>query len=161
MIQPHVRPASIKDTKFIAQHMRESDVMEIRAASGLTPLEALQHSIILSDTTLVGSADRPFCIFGVAPSPNPLAGIVWLLGTDEIIQHRRAFLAQCRDWLDRFHDTYPVLFNFVDERNTVHVHWLKWLGAVFIHRHPEFGKERRPFLEFVHVRRRISRPPGR
>ncbi len=85
---------------------------------------------------------------------DDLTGAVWLLGSDALTQPplRRQFLVEGTVYLDTLHRFRPLLWNVVDERNTLHVRWLKWMGFTFINRHPYYGAEQRPFLEFVRLK---------
>ncbi|OQW34870.1 MAG: hypothetical protein A4E20_01450 [Nitrospira sp. SG-bin2] len=125
------------------------------AISGLTPEERLPEVRLYPGIlcTILDNADLPAGMFGVVPTDD-LAGAVWLLGSEALVRDplRRQFIREGRSWLDRLHAFRPLLHNVVDERNTLHVHWLKKLGFVFIKRHPAYGYEQRPFLEFVRLR---------
>lgn len=149
--KPHVRPLEPLDVKLLAPRLRQADVNEIQASSGLPPLEALSRSIDLSSTVMIGATDEPFCIFGCGPTPIPDLGVMWMVGTPAVQLHQRALLRECRQWIDRFHRQYRTLFNFVDERNETHIRWLRWLGVQFVARHEHHGIARIPFLEFIHV----------
>lgn len=46
----------------------------------------------------------------------------------------------------------PILFNCVDQRNEVHINWLRWLGFKFVRIIPEYGIQKLPFIEFVRIR---------
>ncbi len=119
--------------------------------NGEEPLDAMVSGFIYSDnprTVLVG--DTPVAMFG-SGEVEPGVGAVWLLGTDGIHDISRQFLRESKHWLEQLHDNYEMLFNYVDERNTVHIKWLKWLGFKFINRHEQFGVENRPFFEFVRI----------
>lgn len=134
---------------IIAPRMREADRLEIQAASGKTPREALEFSIGRSDiahTVLFG--DEPAAMFGVG-YVNIINGIgaPWLLGTDAVERNYRHFLRGSRWWRDRMLERYAVLTNLVDDRNTVSKRWLSWLG--FSLSDPIiFGVEERPFRKF-------------
>jgi hypothetical protein len=138
------------DIEWMAPRLRLADQQEVMAAGYSSPLAALQSGFNDSDRLTVGvdEQDRPVVIFGRCPM-DPLAAAIWLLATDEISKHRVSFLRQSRHFVDEFHKGYPVLFNLVDERNELHVNWLRWLGLTFLKRHPSIGPENRPFLEFV------------
>jgi hypothetical protein len=62
-----------------------------------------------------------------------------------IKQLRKSYLVQT------LQQNYDVLFNLVDERNTLHIRWIQWCGFTFVNRHPALGAEQRPFLEFVRI----------
>lgn len=149
----HVRPASPSDALWLAPRLREADKAEVRAASGLDPAVALDFAVRSSRPSLAMMGDQGGCIglFGAAPTVDPLAGIVWMLATDDLERHSRQFLRESRPWIGQLHRAYPLLFNFVDARNEIHIRWLRWCGFTFINRHEEFGVERRPFYEFVRI----------
>lgn len=71
-------------------------------------------------------------MFGVG-SINVLAGVVapWLLGTDAATESPRQFMRMSRDFKAQLLVRYPVMRNFVDDRNVVSIRWLRWLGASF------------------------------
>lgn len=147
-----VRPSVLHDCALIADNIREADRREILAMSGKEPLEAMVNGFLYSDnprTVLVG--DTPVAMFG-SGEVEPGVGMVWLLGTDGIHDVSLWFLRVSSYWLSQLYDEYALLFNYVDERNTVHIKWLKWLGFTFINRHEQFGVENRPFFEFVRIK---------
>jgi hypothetical protein len=154
-----VRKANASDAATLAPNLRQADAREIKACSGSTPLQALthsyQHSLICY--TVEDDDGTVIAMFGVAESNRPDVGIVWMLAADRILNHRKQLIRECRTWIDRLHERFPVLWNLVDERNAVHVRWLRWLGCNFVARHEQAGVERIPFLEFIHV---CSRPRG-
>lgn len=113
--------------------MRQADRDEVEAVSGRTPYEALSLSFrksAVAHTALIGG--RPEVMFG-AGDINILAGVgaVWLLGTDAVERHHRAFLRGSIQWRDQLFERYDVMRNFVDVRNSVSIRWLEWLGATF------------------------------
>lgn len=149
----NIRHAEPYDVPWLAPYLRRSDVEEIQASHGLKPLEALQQSYDCSDICQVLTVNEwPLCMFGRAPITDKAASI-WMLGTSMLWKHRKELLRRTKDQVDLLHDRFPVLFNYVDERNEASIRWLKWAGARFIARHPRMGFERRPFLEFIHVKR--------
>lgn len=151
----YVREYRDGDAEYLAPKLRERDLQEIHAVSGLEPLPALLLCVRVSEVlcTIVGSDERPAGMFGVSPI-DEIAGAVWLLGTDELVKPplRRQFLSEGLRYLDKLHTYRELLCNVVDERNTVHVRWIKWMGFTFIKRHEAYGFEQRPFLEFVRIK---------
>lgn len=147
-----VRPATLADCEFLAPRLRQADLAEIQAASGLPPLVALHKSLQFSSEAYAAEDSAgAFALFGAAPSGLRNIGIVWMLGSDRLLKNRFQFLRESRLWLAQMHRTYRVLHNFVDLRNDVHIKWLEWVGCKFINAHPQLGHEGRPFLEFIHV----------
>jgi hypothetical protein len=60
-------------------------------------------------------------------------------------------LRECNHWIRKVTEGYDVVYNNIDKRNTLHIKWLKWLEFSFIKEMPQYGHEKRPFLEFVRI----------
>ena len=147
-----VRQALLSDPSFLAPLLRKSDVDEITASTGESPVEALTTALEVSRRTFtVLSSDTPVAMFGVADYSEGV-GSMWLLGSDELfLKHPITFLRESRRWIATLHEDYPVLWNVVDARNAIHIQWLRWLGCRFTRLHPEYGKAKLPFWEFQHA----------
>lgn len=147
-----VREATLHDAVRITPWLRQADLEEIQAASGLDPLEALVSSWAHSNLRLVVCDDAgvPWFFSGCSNAPwGNGEGSPWAVATTAIRFHKR-WLIEHTPALWSFSDQYfPVQRNFVDERNTAHIRWLRWSGCKIVRRHPTFGHEQRPFLEFV------------
>lgn len=141
-----IRPAELNDAMWLSTRLRQADVDEIQASSGDSPYLALFDGIRESDECWIAEDHEPIAIFGISPAPG--YGAVWMVGTDRFPKLARTLCRQTPLWLDRWLRLYPVIGNYVDERNTVHVRWLSRVGFTFTARHPVFGYEGRPFLEF-------------
>ncbi|MDP6213163.1 MAG: DUF2833 domain-containing protein [Candidatus Thalassarchaeaceae archaeon] len=151
-----IRPSIHSDIFYVAHRMREEDVAEVRAAGGLDPVQALIEGFKNSRQCYTAEwKGEPFIMFGVAPVDD-VSGAVWLLGTPTVTKARVAFLKESRRIIDEFHDDFPLLFNFVDARNKVHIRWIEWLGFTFINNHESFGFECREFLEFLRIRKCVN-----
>lgn len=50
------------------------------------------------------------------------------------------------------HEKYATLSNYVDERNTVHVKWLEWMGYKMMQRTTSYSLDGAPFLRFERTR---------
>lgn len=149
----YARKTKLTDILPVADNLREADRMEVAAASGRPPREVLLSCFFEGKpcVTLCNRNDQPVAMCGVVPLEDKWGGI-WLLGTDDLVTDkltRFSFLRQARAFVDELHKQYPVLGNCVDARNKVHVKWLQWMGFTFIAEHPNYGAERRVFLEFV------------
>ena len=149
----YVREAILEDAKTIAPLLRQADIQEIRASSGKSPVEALTLGVLLGKPTYTFTSPQGELggMFGVLPTAYPEAGAVWLLATGEVEKYPMTFLRHSREWIKTLHEDYPLLFNYVDGRNSLHIKWLKWMGFTFIRRHPEYGVEKRSFFEFVRM----------
>jgi len=149
--KPFVRPAVVDDVVYLSTCLRQADLDEIKANCGLDPKDALMVGFECSSQCYTGVYNNnPFIIFGATPTTEGV-GACWALGSDDLLKARREFLRQSEYWIDKLHEEYPLLFNYVDARNTVHIRWLKWLNFKFINLHKEFGEGRLPFYEFVRI----------
>lgn len=125
-------PARAAHVRPIARRMRKADADEVRASSGRSPAGALIYSLRKSSHAWTALVDgEPVVMFGVGDL-NILAGVAapWLLGTDAVERHYVAFLRNSVDFRDQLLRRYPVMRNFVDDRNRASKRWLLWLGAV-------------------------------
>lgn len=145
-----VRQATIEDVKDIAPRLRQSDVDEIKACSGNTPLDSLTKALELPSLGMwVGVyKGRAEVIFGCSHTPDQSIGVPWMVSTDVVRKSPRGFLQLSKRWLAGFSRQYPVLKNFVAAKNELHVRWLKWMGFEFTQLHEEHGVGKEPFWEF-------------
>ena len=146
---PYIKVSDLEDVKELSKNLRKEDLDEIKANSNTNPSHALYTGVRFSHLPLtVMNEDRVVMIMGVIPQGKNL-GMIWLLSSPEIKNISIAFLRNCKGVLDLYHKSFPVLYNYIDARNTVHLNWLKWLGFNFIKEHEKFGYEKRKFIEFV------------
>jgi len=152
----HTRIAVKTDIPFLADRLRKADREEVKASGGLSPRAALQRGWAHSEiarTIRTDNSGKPVAIYGVVRIDQELpSGGVWLLGTDDLTSYGMPFARRCGEHIEMLQESYPVLFNYVDARNSLHIRWLKWSGFRFIRRHECFGHEKRPFYEFIRVR---------
>lgn len=145
-----ITPATDADLVRLAPRLREADRVEVEAAGGRSPLDALRRSLALSVEAWSATAGgEPMCCWGVG-SLDLLAGVgsPWLLGSDLVERHPLAFLRRTRPTIRRWLDLFPVLANHVDVRNALSVRWLGWLG--FDVRQPvPYGPRGLPFHPFL------------
>ena len=125
-----VVPATLEHVLELAENMREADREEVWAAAHYTPEQAALFSLEASRDTTTGLADgKVVCMFGVgAAAIISTTGVPWLLTTDLVNKHAKPFLRRNKKVVKEMLVTYPFLRNYVDERNTVAIKWLRWLG---------------------------------
>jgi hypothetical protein len=153
-----VREASMEDVLDVAARLRPADHQETLAATGLPPEVLLPEALRSGRRMMVGLIfGRPEVLFGVDPVlGQPDVGIAWMVGTDAIDKNPIKFLRASRKIWDAYHDEFPFLTNFADARNTVHLRWLEWLGAVMVRRVERFGPHSQPFIEFLSICARLK-----
>lgn len=126
-------PAAEEDARELAPLLRTEDRAEIAALSGKDPAALLVESVRVSWEATTYRADGALiCIGGVAPlSLIGSTGVPWLMGTDLVPKHRRAFMRHSREAMPRWLARYPTLRNVVDARYAEAIRWLRWLGFRF------------------------------
>lgn len=125
----YIRPMQYADIFEIEKNLRSADRLELEAC-GQTALRSLKRAYTSHELTnyaiLSPMTGRPFGIFGV----NGINGIIWMVSTPEIENFKTKFLKGSRTVIETYHKQgIPVLWNWVDARNELHLKWLtKWLG---------------------------------
>lgn len=152
----HARPSNAFDVWAIASDMRPEDVAEVQAAGGGTPEMALLVGKNESDQCFTVYHPKypsvSLAMFGYKATEPGLCGVIWMLASNKLLTHRCAFLRSAGWWVDKIQEELPLVYNLVDERNRLHIKWLKWMGFTFLQRHSQFGPQKLPFLEFVRLR---------
>jgi len=149
----YVRPTLEKDLGHLAENLRDEDVAELKASSGLEPYKGLEMGFRFSRrcNTMCLENGTPIGIYGVADAKYKGLGSIWMLATPDLLKEQRQFLRECREGISEISQGYSCVFNYTDARNTVHHKWLKWCGFTFINEHKDFGKDGEPFYEFVKI----------
>lgn len=107
----------------IAPYLRQSDLQELDAMTGLPPAVAVAYSIAHSEKGYAAEIDgKPIAIFGVAD------GLIWLVATDDINNYPITFYRLSKKIFQKLKSGYIQLSNYVDTRNKLSLKWLKWLG---------------------------------
>lgn len=143
--------ARVEHLPDFARRIRLEDRLEAMAASGSPLIPALEEGIKVSEGTCwMALVDgKPAVIFGASPHPNkPEVGIIWLLGSEDILKYPLTFHKQAKRWLKVIHEKYPKVTNVADCRNVVHLQWIEKLGFRFTKMHQQYGPFGLPFVEF-------------
>jgi hypothetical protein len=142
-----VRMSKVNDIYWIADKMRKADRDEIKAVSGDDPSNVLASGIEYSRVCITFEyAGAPIAMCGVVGEFGGM-GIIWMLGTDEINNAAKEFMRLSRQYLKRILCLYPLLTNYVDDRNIKAIAWLKKLGAT-IYDPEKYGIENMLFRRF-------------
>lgn len=121
--------------RIIADQMRESDRLEIRAGWDQEPYEAmltaLWNSPCYACTAFIGL--EPLAMFGISHlSILGNSAQVWCFGTTAIDRHPLAFARASRWVLAEIHARASILTNWVDTSDTRALRWLAFLGARYV-----------------------------
>ena len=149
-MKPFLKVATLEEVHYLSTRLRQEDIDECKAHSNSKPLDALTIGVQNSHLpfAVYNNKHNPVFIVGVIPQGKNL-GMIWLLSSPEINNMPLTFLRHCKKVLECYNQTFPVLYNYIDARNTLHLKWLKWLGFQFIKVHQNFGYEQIKFIEFI------------
>lgn len=111
------------------EHIRPEDLEEVEVGEGRplrdTPVAALLKSgclCLVDDET-----DEVYALGGCADN------IIWMLCITRVETNKISFLRYTKATLKELLQSVPYyLYNAVYKKNTLHVKWLKWMGAKFI-----------------------------
>lgn len=129
------------DVLHIATHMRAADVAECNAVGYYDMVAVLREEVAISALCwAVHIGGEPAALVGVAPLTGLFGetGVPWLLGTDLVTRHRRAFIRTSNQYIVRMHSAFSHLLNFVHAENVQSVRWLRHAGFT-IHPAVPFG----------------------
>ena len=145
-LDKYVHPITIEAAKIVASNIREDDRKELEEGHGITPYDYL-----------LTEASYGTCVYFEVPNGRIAGmagveenGIVWMLCTDAINDYPITFAREAKRWIEARPE--PLLWNFMDPRNTVHKKLLRFLGFKFLRKVP-FGPNKLSFIEFCRVRK--------
>ena len=142
-----VRLAKPGDGFSLAPRLRPADLAELRASMGPQPAAVLLELSIPGNTYVaVDEHDAPQVFFG-AGDPECGAVAIYMVAAVGIERHAKQILQDAPHWIDVILQG-NTGHNYVDSRNTLHIRWLKRLGAVFTGAHRTFADPEVPFLKF-------------
>ena len=145
-----VRQSTQADVDYLADNLREEDRLEVLASHG-DPKTALQVGFNESEecwTFYVTDTNEIAGMYGLGKIDDT-TGMPWLLTAPAIQKVWLPFLRQSKEWVKEANTKYPVLTNYCDERYTVAIKWLQFVGFTFINKH-QIGNE--TFLEMVRIK---------
>ena len=147
----HLRKSKLSDLNHVVKHMRNMDKMEAFYQTGKQPEEALRLSYLYGQTNMAiaDDNDNPIGLCGVISD-----GCIWMVATDELFDNRKykiQLIREGRKWVNNLLKSYDLLYNMVYAENHSAIKWLKSLGFTFVNYHEEYGKESKPFYEFLRI----------
>lgn len=135
---------------MLAPLLREADRREIQAVYAESAEMVLVRGIAQSERcfTAADGEDRPVALFGVLRAARPGVGVPWMVASNELAAHRRFVIRHARCWLDCLQEGFAELWNCLDARNSEDLRWVRWCGFEVTGTIPDYGVEKRPFVEF-------------
>lgn len=125
-----ITPPRAGDAAELAANLRQQDIDELKAAGDRDPLASIEEASGNSRLAWTARVDGKLaCMFGARGyTLLGATGVPWMLGTDELLRHRRALVRLTPRYIGAMLAAYPRLVNAVHDRNTVSKEWLRRLG---------------------------------
>ena len=147
----YLRKSKLSDLNYVCQNMRQMDRLEGLYQTGKDPEDSLRLSYLFGERvlTIAGDKDQPMGLCGVVKD-----GCIWMVATDELFENKKyrfQLTKQGKTWVDNLLGSYKILYNYVYAENTSAIKWLKSLGFTFVNLHKEYGKQKKPFYEFLRI----------
>ncbi len=128
--------------------LREADRLELEALRGWTAEEELREAVRITPHARTCIAEgQVIAIFGDSRH-DEFIGIPWMVSSNAITRHARAFLACCYAVIQDMRTRHCYLVNFADTRNNIAIRWLKWCGFEFFNAIP-YGRDGELFHPFM------------
>ena len=122
----YIHPATVEAAIKVASNLLPEDRREVEEGHGLDPMEELPLAV-----------HRSSCVWFEVPNGKTagMAGVgpngeVWMLCTPAILEYPITFAREAKRFIES--RTEPLLWNIVDNRNTVHLKILKFLGFKYL-----------------------------
>lgn len=122
--------AQQRDAIDLAPRLRAIDNLEVECL-GQTPEASLLNSFTLPNTVVLsGVADKEIIFMcGVSDFPeNPEMGVIWMLASPNIHNHRKGVLKLSKPTIDKLSKPYKAVYNLVHKDNKTSIRWLEWCG---------------------------------
>ena len=147
-----------KDVLYILEHLRSDDLEEVKSIHGDKWKENVFNDIMKTDfDVLMGitkKGDIPVCMGGAwhLEKDAPGVGVVWMLCTDEIVNHKICLLKELKKEFIEYDKKFWFLYNFIFYKNIFAKNWLSWLGFRFNNPRPQIMNLPNEFEFFYRIR---------
>jgi hypothetical protein len=145
-----MRAITRADVLALAECMRFLDRQELEASHGGDLVVAVQHAVDVSTSSWAMCVDGVMVMLGGVAPLSLLGGIgsPWMLGTEGLNSVPGALTRIGVEYLRIVQDSYPILINYVDARNTKSIRWLRRLGFKVADDPIPYGPQKLPFYQF-------------
>jgi len=149
-VSKFIHPITLEAAKEVASNLRPEDRREVEEGHGHDPMVSIPSGALSGNSVYFTVPDgRLAGVAGVHAD-----GQIWMLCTPAIHKYPITFAREARRYVES--RTEELLWNIVDERNTVHLKLLQFLGFKFLRR-LKYGPNNLSFIEFCRVRSRSIR----
>ena len=145
-----IHPITLEAAKEVASNLRPEDRREVEEGHGHDPMVSIPSGALSGNSVYFTVPDgRLAGVAGVHAD-----GQIWMLCTPAIHKYPITFAREARRYVES--RTEELLWNIVDERNTVHLKLLQFLGFKFLRR-LKYGPNNLSFIEFCRVQSHSTR----
>lgn len=120
-------PAQDWHLDYVTLTIRKEDAEELYAASGRIAKECIGEAKGLCDIYTWLCDDVPLAVFGVVDRGDGI-GNPWAIFTCEARKHKYELARSSQFVINILKRDFALLYNYVDDRNSLAIRWLKWLG---------------------------------
>jgi len=123
------------DILYILSNLRAEDKLEAKTSIGKNYVDKILENILNSNGTFYLAKDDnnlPYAMGGFEPTEEKGAVVIWLLSTDEIVNHRHFALKKIKEELIKIEKENWFIYNYIFEKNYLAKIWLKKMGFKFI-----------------------------
>ena len=113
---------------YIIRNMRNADAEEIRA-EGDTPENGVMESILSSAECFMAIKEKPLCVYGVAETAEGTT--IWMLASKNIDNAHKDLVGIGMDYINEKVKEYGLVYNYISEKNTKALRYIKHAGAEF------------------------------
>lgn len=150
-MEAYYRPYKEEDySEVLRMQLRELDIEELEAASGLDWKVALNHSVCYSpEMWVIIYRGKIEAIFGIGDGADEVIGVPWFVATNKFDSFSFKVGKQSKEVLKMMLSFYPILQNYVYSKHFVAIRWLKWLGFTVSDEYVYFFDKNVPFQKFT------------
>lgn len=127
-----IKQPDAADLVYLAEHLRQSDQLELEAVGFSDPLAALKLSVSLSDVDylkLICVDGVPLCIFGVVSRCLLSSEAeIWMLATNELYRYPKRLTLHSKLMVRIMLKRWRKLYNVIDVRSQLTIRWLQLIG---------------------------------
>lgn len=147
-----IKPYYPEVVSQLADHIKEMDLLELRAVSD-DPVEVAIHKAVTnSDLVLViMNAGVALGLFGYKAKSG--GARVWMISTAEVSACGKSLTKSAKAILDEWSARFGLLWNYVYSGNTTTVDWLTFLGFTIHSTVPTYGAHSEPYHCMVRERK--------
>lgn len=135
-----IHPLTTEAALYVASNLRPDDYREVTEGHGVNALLAAVRPLDEDNVYFIVPSGETAGMAGVGAD-----GRVWMLCTPAIDKYPITFAREAKRYIDSRQE--PLLWNFVDKRNTTHLKLLKFLGFSF-GREFKYGPNELTFIDF-------------